>query len=127
MYTDPISDMLTRIRNGYMSRKDTVNIPFSKNKMALLSVLKQRKFIEDYKQVKNDKFEEIEINLNPEIYEITLKRISKPGQRIYQKYGALKKVHGGLGVAVVSTPKGIMSGEEAKKMKLGGEVLCEVY
>ncbi len=127
MYTDPISDLLTRIRNGYMSRKNVVTIPHSRNKMAVLEVMKQRRFIDDYKEAKNDKFTEIQIMLNPAISKITLKRVSKPGQRIYVKSIGLKKTNGGLGVSIVSTPKGIMSAEEAKRQNLGGELICEIY
>lgn len=127
MYTDPIADLLTRIRNGYRSRKDSVTIPYSRTKMDVLDVMKQRKFIEDYKKVTEDKFEEIRVNLNPSLGEVTLKRISKPGQRIYVKAIGMRKINGGLGVAIVSTPKGIMSGEKAKEQNLGGELICEVY
>lgn len=127
MYTDPIADLLTRIRNGYMSRKDTVTIPYSGTKMNVLEVMKQRNFIEDYKKVTNNKFQEIEVSLNPSLGKVNLKRISKPGQRIYLKAVGMMKIHGGLGVAIVSTPKGIMSGETAKEQNLGGEIICEIY
>lgn len=127
MYTDPIADLLTRIRNSYAVHKDTVTIPHSKMKLAILNVLKDRKFITDYKEVKNDKFQEIEVTLNHDKRGITLKRVSKPGQRIYLKHAGITKVNGGLGVAILSTPKGIISGEEAKKQKTGGELICEIY
>jgi small subunit ribosomal protein S8 len=127
MYTDPISDLLTRIRNGYKSQKDTIVVPHSVQKLSILKVLKDKKFVSEVKTVKNGKFLEIEIALNPELYEVSLKRISKPGQRIYLKYEQIGKVNGGLGVAVISTPKGVMTGEEAKKLKVGGELICEVY
>lgn len=127
MYTDPIADLLTRIRNGYMSRKDTVTIPYSGTKMDVLNVMKQRNFIEDFKKVTNNKFQEIEVKLNPSLGRVHLKRVSKPGQRIYLKALGMKKVNGGMGVAIVSTPKGIMSGEKAKEQNLGGELICEIY
>ncbi len=127
MYTDPIADLLTRIRNGYMSRKDTVIIPYSRTKMDVLDVMKQRKFIDNFKKVSNDKFEEIEVTLNPSLSDVTLKRVSKPGQRIYVKAVGMKKINGGMGVAIVSTPKGIMSGEKAREQNLGGELICEIY
>ncbi len=126
MYTDPIADLLTRIRNGYMSRKDTVTIPYSGTKMDVLEVMKQRNFIEDFKKVTNNKFQEIEVSLNPSLGRVNLKRVSKPGQRIYLKAMAMKKINGGMGVAIVSTPKGIMSGEKAKEQNLGGELICEI-
>lgn len=127
MLTDPIADLLTRIRNASMARKDSVTVPYSKMKMAVLKVLQNKGFVQEFNNVKNNDFEEINIVLNPERQEISLKKVSKPGQRIYVKTSQLKKINGGLGVAVVSTPKGIMSGEEAKKQNLGGELICEVY
>jgi small subunit ribosomal protein S8 len=127
MYTDPIADLLTRIRNAYKARKDIVVIPHSKMKMSILKVLKDRSFVSDFSSKVNDKFEEIEIILNDEIRDISLRKISKPGQRIYIKHTGIKKINGGLGLAILSTPKGIMSGEQAKKQKLGGELICEVY
>lgn len=127
MLTDPIADLLTRIRNASMARKDTVTVPFSKMKMAVLKVLQDRGFVQEFNNVKNNDFQEIMIVLNPQHRDISLKKISKPGQRIYMKTSQLKKINGGLGVAVLSTPKGIMSGEDAKKQKLGGELICEVF
>lgn len=127
MLTDPIADLLTRIRNAAMARKDNVVVPYSRMKMSVLKVLQEKGFIQEFNNVKNNDFEEINIVLNPMRKDISLKKISKPGQRIYVKTTELKKINGGLGVAVVSTPKGIMSGEEAKKQNLGGELICEIY
>lgn len=127
MYTDPIADLLTRIRNGYSSHKDTVVIPHSKQKMAILQVLQEKKFINGAKEVKNGKFKEISIELNPNQKDLTLRKISKPGQRIYIGTENIKKVNGGLGLAVISTSKGIMDANLAKKQKLGGELICEIY
>ena len=127
MLTDPIADLLTRIRNASMARKDSVTMPFSNMKMAILKVLKERGFVNEFEKMKNNDFDEISIVLNPQRRDINLKKISKPGQRIYIKTTQLKKIHGGLGVAIVSTPKGIMSGEEAKKQHLGGELICEIF
>ncbi len=127
MLTDPIADLLTRIRNASMARKDNLTVPYSRMKMSVLKVLQDRGFVQEFSNVKNNDFEEIKIVLNPQRKGISLKKISKPGQRIYIKTSQIKKINGGLGVAVVSTPKGIMSGEEAKKQKLGGELICEVY
>jgi len=125
--TDPIADLLTRIRNAGKARKDQLAVPHSGVKMNILKVLKDRGFITDFKKNRNGNFEEIEVTLNQEKPYLTLKRISKPGQRIYVKSTSLKKVNGGLGVAIISTPKGILSGEEAKKMNVGGELLCEIF
>ncbi len=127
MTTDPIADLLTRIRNGALARKDTVTLPHSIIKMGILRVMLNRKFINDFKMIKEGDFDEIKVELNPERKDLNLTRVSKPGQRIYVKTTDLKKIHGGLGVAIISTPKGVMSGEEAKKMKLGGEFICEIF
>ncbi|MBD3328079.1 30S ribosomal protein S8 [Candidatus Peregrinibacteria bacterium] len=126
--TDPIADLLTRIRNAYSSQKEMTKAPHSSMKMGVLKVMKERNFIKDYKEDKSEKgFKEIAINLLPSGKEITFKRISKPGQRIYVKSSEIKKVNGGLGVAIVSTPKGIITGEEAVNNKVGGELICEIY
>ena len=127
MTLDPIADLLTRIRNAGTARKENLTIPCSKMKIDILKVLKTRGFITEFNKVKNNEFDEIEIILNPDRDAITLKQISKPGQRIYVKSSTLRKVNGGLGVAIISTPKGVISGEEAKKLKVGGELICEVY
>lgn len=127
MYTDPIADLLTRIRNGYSSHKDNVVIPHSKQKMAILQVMREKKFINGAKELKNGKFKEIEIELNPNHKNLTLRKISKPGQRIYIGTDTIKKINGGLGLAIISTSKGIMDANLAKKQKLGGEVICEIY
>lgn len=126
MNTDPIADLLTRIRNAYNARKDTLSVPHSKTKMAILEVLKSYKFVSDYEETK-EKLKTISITLNPEKSGLTLKRKSKPGQRLYIKSTNIGKVNGGLGVAILSTPKGIISGYDAKKMNVGGELICEVY
>ena len=127
MLTDPIADLLTRIRNAAMARKGVITAPYSRVKLGVLKVLQERGFIQEYNTVKNGDFEEIKIVLNPQRKDLNLKRVSKPGQRIYVKTTQLKKINGGLGVAVVSTPKGIMSAEQAKEQKLGGELICEIY
>jgi small subunit ribosomal protein S8 len=125
--SDPIADLLNRIRNAEKARKDVISVPYSRQKMDILQVLKKRKFIADFKKENPGDFDEIEITLSQEKSGVTLKRISKPGQRIYIKSTEIKKINGGLGVAILSTPKGIISGEEAIKARVGGELLCEVY
>lgn len=128
MNTDPIADYLTRIRNSLMVRKTSTVIPYSKIKEGITKVLVDRKFIESYKVQDSGNFKELEITLKSWIKEpLKLKRISKPGQRIYLKASDIKGVKNGLGVMVISTSKGIMSGEQARKEKLGGEPLCEAY
>jgi len=127
MVTDPIADLLTRIRNAVKAKHTKTTVTYSKLKLSILEVLKKKKFILDYAVVKPDKFEEIEVQLNPDFESLNLKRISKPGQRIYMKHAQLKTVLNGYGIGVVSTPKGVMTTSEAKKMGVGGELLCEVW
>jgi small subunit ribosomal protein S8 len=130
MSSDPIADLFTRIRNAYKAQKNTVEAPFSRNKMDILEVLKKHRFILDYAEIKDEKNEaikDIKITLNPEKREIMIKRISKPGQRIYIKKSNISKLNGGLGISIISTSKGIMNGEEAKKNQVGGEFICEVF
>lgn len=127
MVTDPIADLLTRIRNAVKARYSTTSAPYSKLKVTILDVLKKHKFIDDYKRVKAGNFDEIEIHLNSSLKTINLKRVSKPGQRIYVKSGELKSVLNGYGIGVISTPKGVMTTNEAKKIGLGGELICEVW
>ncbi len=129
MYTDPIADLLIRIKNAARARKETVSMPYSKVKEQILGNLKKRHFIEEFTVEAGSKptHKNLLITLGNGHRDIEVKRISKPGQRIYIKSGDIKKVHGGLGVAILSTPGGIVTGEEAVKMKMGGELICEVY
>lgn len=124
--TDPIADLLTRIRNAMKARHDVTNMPYSKVKAEILKVMKDRGFIESFETVKTGKFNELQVVLK-EIKYLTLKRVSKPGQRIYVQVREIKKVNGGMGVAILSTPKGVMSADDAMKQKLGGEYLCQIY
>lgn len=129
MNTDPIADYLTRIRNASQAGHESTVVPYSKLKEALSKVLVERKFIQQYKVQSSGKFKELLVTLKPidGEYHPHFKRVSKPGQRIYIKGKDIKRVRSGLGMVVVSTSKGVMSGEEAYKQKLGGEILCEVY
>lgn len=129
MYTDPIADLLIRIKNAARARKETLDVPYSKVKENILNNLKKRKFVEDFTVATGEKkhIKIITVTLSNDKRDIEVKRISKPGQRIYIKAEDIKKVNGGLGVCIISTPKGIITGEEAFKQKLGGEVICEVY
>ncbi len=129
MNTDPIADYLTRIRNASQAGLKSTVIPYSKIKESLSKVLVERRFIKQYKVQESGKFKELLVTLKPieGQQHPHFKRISKPGQRIYVKSKDIKRVRSGLGVLVVSTSKGVMSGEEAYKQKLGGEILCEVY
>lgn len=127
MVTDPIADLLTRIRNAVKAKHSKTIVAYSKLKVAILDVLKKNKYIEDYKVVKVGNFDQIEIILNEAHMALHLKRVSKPGQRIYMKRGDLKPVLNGYGIGVISTPKGVMTTTDARKNGLGGELLCEVW
>lgn len=127
MVTDPIADLLTRIRNAVKAKHSKTVVAYSKLKMAILEVLKKNKYVDDFKVIKVGNFDQIEISLNVEHTELNLKRISKPGQRIYMKKGDLKPVLNGYGIGVISTPKGVMTTSEARKSGLGGELLCEIW
>jgi small subunit ribosomal protein S8 len=128
--TDPIADMLTRIRNANQMRSKEVEVPASKMKLEIAKILKDEGFIVDYKIKKEGVSELIVINLkynNKERVITGLKRISKPGLRVYAKAEELPKVLNGLGIAIVSTSKGVMTGKQAKSESLGGEVLAYVW
>ena len=129
--TDPIADMLTRIRNGAQASHPSVDVPSSKLKVALAKVLKEEGYIEDYEVKQVGKFNVITITLKydsknkPVISKLV--RVSKPGLKTYSKAKNLEKVLGGLGIAVISTSKGLMTDRKARKENIGGEVLCYVY
>lgn len=129
--TDPIADFLTRIRNANMVMHEKVEIPASKTKIALAEILKNEGFIKDYEQIEDGKQGIIRVYLkygpNREKVISGLKRISKPGLKVYCKRDEIPKVLGGLGIAVISTSKGIMTDKEARKLGLGGEVICYVW
>ncbi len=127
MVTDPIADLLTRIRNAVKAKHSKTMVSYSKLKLAILEVLKKHQYINDYKVVKAGSFDQIEIELNQTHESLHLKRISKPGQRIYMKKGDLKPVLNGYGIGVISTPKGVMTTIDARKSGLGGELLCEIW
>jgi small subunit ribosomal protein S8 len=127
--SDPIADMLTRIRNGQRAEKATVAMPSSKVKKAIAQVLKDEGYIEDFKVIDVDGLPQIEVALKyyagrPVIEKI--ERVSRPGLRIYKGRGDLPRVMNGLGVAVVSTSQGVMTDRKARSIGVGGEVLCVV-
>lgn len=128
--TDPITDMLNRIRNAEAVEKPEVLVPFSKLKNEVAMILSQNNFIGDVKKIAKGKGKVLKISLK---YDNGLpvmegvKRISKPGQRIYVKANEIKNVRGGFGISIISTPKGLMTNKNAKKAKMGGEVLLEVW
>ncbi len=131
--TDPISDMLTRIRNANVAMHDEVAMPSSRQKLALAGLLVREGYITSFAEADNGprpgKTLTIEMKYSPERARVIsgLRRISKPGLRIYRKRDEIPRVQGGLGVAVVSTSKGLMSDREARKNRMGGEILCFVW
>jgi len=133
--TDPIADMLTRVRNALAVRKPEVVLPFSKVKMSLAEILQKEGFVKKTEKIDagngNDKFSQIKIvlkYLGPKEPAITsLKRVSKPGRRVYAGKDELPIVLNNLGIAVISTSRGLMTNKEARKAGLGGEVVCEIY
>ena len=130
MVTDPIADLLTRVRNAAMARHDSVNIPASKVKIVIAKILKDEGFIADYSIIKGEPQRTIKITLkyiDKQPAFIGLERVSKPGLRIYTGKKEIPRVYGGLGIAVISTSKGLMTGQQAWKKNIGGEVLCYVW
>jgi small subunit ribosomal protein S8 len=129
--TDPIADMLTRIRNALMVRHDSVLIPASKMKLAISKILKEEGFIEDYEVVRGKPQRVIKIQLkyrdkNQPMLN-GLERVSKPGLRVYVQKKEIPRVYGGLGVAILSTAEGVMTGKQAWRRGVGGELLCFVW
>lgn len=135
MMSDPIADMLTRIRNGLMAGKGTVDVPSSKIKVEIARILKEEGYIEDYAiGTENSPFPAITITLKyygarrerkPVI--TSIERISKPGRRVYRGREDLPRVLSGSGIAIVTTPKGVMTAQQARRERVGGEVLCYVW
>lgn len=131
MINDPISDMLTRIRNASAVRKAEVMVPFSKTKLALAQILEREGFA-GKAEVQGEPGNRQLINLslkyqNREPAITSIKRLSTPGRRLYVGYQELPSVRNGLGIAIVSTPQGLLTNKEARQKKVGGELLCEVY
>ena len=128
--TDPIADMLTRIRNAIMASHDSVLVPSSQMKLSIVKILKEKGFVDRYEVLKGKPETMIKIHLKytdnqPAI--LGLERVSKPGLRVYVDRRKIPRVYGGLGIAIVSTSKGIMTGQEAWRQHLGGEILCYVW
>jgi small subunit ribosomal protein S8 len=130
--SDPIADMLTRIRNAVAARHDSVNIPASKLKLAIAKVLKEEGFIRDYEVVEGNSPQKLlRVHLSytgkKEPVLTGLQRVSRPGLRVYVQKREIPRVYGGLGIAILSTPEGVMTGQQAWRRKIGGEVLCYVW
>ena len=128
--TDPISDLLTRIRNATKAKKLRVDIPSSNMKKNLVEILKKNNFIHDYELIENNKQNILRLRLKYTEGESAisgLKKISTPGLRVYKGADALPRVLNGLGIAVISTPKGLMTDKEARSKSLGGEIVCHIW
>ena len=130
MIIDPIGDLLTRIRNAYMARIEDIKLPYSKIKSDILRILKKNKYIIDFETIDEDGKKSIKVilnNLKITKYLPNFKRISKPGQRIYVGSTDIKKSKNGKGIYIVSTPKWVITGYEARSLNVGWELLCEVF
>ena len=128
--SDPIGDMLARIKNSQLRNYKKIDMPSSKFKAKIAEVLKNEGYIIDFKVISDSNLPKLEIILkynsgNPVISSI--ERVSKPGRRIFSSAGSLPKINNGLGIAIVSTPKGVMTDIEARKAKVGGEIICKVF
>jgi len=129
--TDPIADLLTRIKNGLRVKKKQIIAPYSKIKVGILKILKERNLLQGFKiqedGVKKKFIIYLKYDEDGEPFIEDIKRVSKPGKRIYIGYKDLKPLRGGFAFRIISTSRGIMTDDEAKKRKLGGEIICEVY
>jgi small subunit ribosomal protein S8 len=128
---DQIGDMLTRIRNGGMVRHDTVEMPASKLKLAVLKILKEEGFIADFEVIKGkpEKLIRVRMKYGADNQSMIsgIERVSKPGLRVYAQHNEIPRVYGGVGVAILSTPRGVVTGQQAKREGVGGEILCYVW
>jgi len=129
--SDPIADMLTRIRNASRAGHETCMVANSKLKKSILEILKDQGFIKGFETVKNGKFEDYQIalkyqsNKKPVLNEIN--RVSKPGKRVYIDHSEIRAYRNNIGIVILSTSKGVMTGKKAKKLNVGGEVICRVF
>ena len=129
--TDPIGDMFSRIRNGQMRSLNSIDLPSSNFRKNILKILKEEGYIKDY-YIEKSENNKISLKINLKYYEgdpviKEIKRISKPGRRVYSRANSIPRVMNGLGLAILSTPKGVMTDAEAKKNNIGGEIICKVF
>ena len=129
--TDPIGDMFSRIRNGQMRSLDSIEIPSSNFRKNILEILKNEGYIKDY-YIEKSENNKINLKINLKYYEgdpviKEIKRISKPGRRVYSRANSIPRVMNGLGFAILSTPKGVMTDSEARKNNVGGEIICRIF
>lgn len=128
MIIDPIADLLTRIRNGYLARLGSIEAPYSKLKAELLRILKKNKYIVDFTTTEDNRSFVITLqDVRKTKYIPSFRRISRPGQRIYIRSADIKKSRNGFGIYILSTPKGVITGYEARTLGVGGELLCEIF
>ena len=131
MITDPIADMLTRIRNAVLARHDFVLVPSSRMKLAIAKILREEGFVKEYEVLKGKPQRIIKIHLKymdkKEPVLTGLQRVSKPGLRVYVQRSEIPRVYGGLGIAILSTPKGVITGQQAWRQNVGGELLCYIW
>ncbi|MBB1554548.1 30S ribosomal protein S8 [Candidatus Gracilibacteria bacterium GN02-873] len=128
MTHDSIADLLTRLRNGYLARLHEVTVPFSKMRGEILRILKKNGYIVDYKLAEDSRSFSVQLeDVRKTKYIPSFRRISRPGQRIYIKSADIRKSRNGVGIYILSTPKGVITGYEAHALGVGGELLCEIY
>lgn len=128
MTHDSIADLLTRLRNGYLTRLHEVTVPFSKMRGEILRILKKNGYIVDYKLAEDSRSFSVQLeDVRKTKYIPSFRRISRPGQRIYIKSADIRKSRNGVGIYILSTPKGVITGYEAHALGVGGELLCEIY
>jgi small subunit ribosomal protein S8 len=129
--TDPVADFLTRIRNAMRARHQKLDVPASKLKAEIARILKEEGYIANYKPAEENGMKVLRVYLkygvNNESVISDLKRVSRPGCRVYQGKNEIRRVQGGLGIAILTTPKGVMTGRQARREGVGGELLCEVW
>ena len=128
--TDPIADMITRIRNGLLVQKEEVSLPSSKLRLNVLNILKSEGYVDTFEVTKEGPFKKIVVSLkydNKRPAISVIERVSKPGRRVYSGKADIPKILSGRGMVIMSTPSGVMTGKEAKKKGIGGEILCKVY
>lgn len=127
MMTDPIADMLTRLRNAALAHQDQTEIPLSKLKVNVAKILKEEGYVTDYQVGERSLTVQLKYGKNRRCAFIGIKRTSRPGRRLYVKTGEIPVIHNGLGIAIMSTSNGLMTDKKAREAKVGGEVLCEVW
>jgi small subunit ribosomal protein S8 len=125
--TDPVADMLTRVRNALQARHQKVDIPASRLKLEIARILKEEGYISNFKATEEEGHKIIRIYLNNEAAISKVERVSRPGCRVYVRRSEIPRVLGGMGINILTTPRGVMTGRQARREGVGGELLCEIY